>query len=362
LSPTACDGGVTQAVTATLLDGAATATIVVTKGNDSRTYTVSVRSVSQDASLGSLKVNQTNSYGGTVSPEVTPEEHYYTFLTAGATRTFMNVWPDVAESHASLKVYLMDNAAGKDEKEIAEDGSLEVTATSNKHDRYAVYFVDGNKPMAVRIEVTSENGEVDNYYLVISKAAAAEDAKALLETIKTSNEAADKAAADAVTEKIVAIGTVSLESKVAIEEARSAYNALTVTQRNLVTNYETLTAAEDSLKVLQDAADKAAADQAAADAVSEQIAAIGTVTKDSKAAIEAARAAYDALTDEQKALVTNYETLTAAEEMLADLNKPVDPNNPQTGDVNMIMLCNIVILVSLMGIAALLLYKKKYNA
>jgi hypothetical protein len=214
--------------------------------------------------------------------------------------------------------------------------------------------------MAVRIEVTSENGEVDNYYLVISKAASTEDAKALLETIKTSNTAADKAAADAAMEKIAAIGTVSLDSKTAIEEARAAHNALTVTQRGLVTNYETLTAAEASLKVLQDAADKAAADKAAADAVAEKIAAIGTVTKDSKAAIEAARAAYNALTAEQKALVTNYETLTAAEKVLADLNKPVDPNNPLTGDNTPIVLFTILMVTSAACLAALTLSKKKY--
>ena len=43
------------------------------------------------------------------------------------------------------------------------------------------------------------------------------------------------------------------------------------------------------------------------------ISAIGTVTAESKSAIEEARAAYDALTDEQKALVENYDILTAAE-------------------------------------------------
>ena len=214
--------------------------------------------------------------------------------------------------------------------------------------------------MAVRIEVTSENGEVDNYYLVISKAAAAEDAKALLETIKTSNAAADKAAADAAMEKITAIGTVSLDSKTAIEEARAAYNALTVTQRELVTNYEILTAAEASLKALQDAADKAAADQAAADAVTEKIAAIGTVTLDSKTTIEAARAAYDALTDAQKALVTNYETLTAAEKALANLNKPADPDNPPTGDNTPIVLFTIMMVASAACLAVLTLRKTKY--
>ena len=153
-----------------------------------------------------------------------------------------------------------------------------------------------------------------------------------------------------------------VESMRLVEAARAAYNALTADQKALVANYETLTNAETALKALQDAANKAAADKAAADAVAEKIAAIGTVTKDSKAAIEAARAAYDALTAEQKALVTNYETLTAAEKALANLNKPADPDNPQTGDSTNIMLYTTIMLVSLMAIAVLLLTsKKKYN-
>ena len=352
LIPTACEGGTVEAVTVTLVDGAAAATLTVTKGSESRTYTVSVRMVSQNASLGSLKVNQTNSYGGTVSPAVTPEEHYYTFLTAGAGRSFMNVWPDVAESHATLKVFPLDNASGKNDNEIAEDGSLDVTATSNSHDRYAVYYKDNTKPMAVRIEVTSENGEVDNYYLVISTAAAAEAGTALLEKIKGDTKAADQAAADAVVEQIEAIGTVTLDSQAAIEAARAAYDALTESRKALVANYETLTAAEASLKALQDAA---AADQAAADAVVEKIDAIGTVTLDSKAAIEAARAAYDALTESQKALVANYETLTAAEQAYAALGSGA----PETGDPTNVMLFRVMMIVSFMGAVVLLLNSKK---
>ena len=65
-------------------------------------------------------------------------------------------------------------------------------------------------------------------------------------------------------------------------------------------------------------------DKAAADAVIAEINAIGTVTSDSKAAIEAARAGYDKLTDTQKKLVTNYETLTKAEKAFAAI--------PSTGD------------------------------
>ena len=56
-------------------------------------------------------------------------------------------------------------------------------------------------------------------------------------------------------------------------------------------------------------------DQMAADEVIAKITAIGTVTytPESKALIDAARTAYDALTADQQALVTNYSTLTDAE-------------------------------------------------
>ena len=142
--------------------------------------------------------------------------------------------------------------------------------------------------MAVRIEVTSENGEVDNYYLVISKSSAAEDGNALLEKIKNDN--------------------------------------------------------------------KLAADQAIADPVIASIDAIGAVTLDSKTAIEAARAAYDALTDAQKALVTNYEILTAAEKTIADLN----PNSPPTGDNAPIVLFAMLMITSVACLTVLTLYEKKY--
>ena len=80
----------------------------------------------------------------------------------------------------------------------------------------------------------------------------------------------------------------------------------------------------------------------------------------SKTAVEAARAAYNALTAEQKALVTNYSTLTAAEKVLADLNKPVIPENPKTGDNTPIVLFTIMMVASATCLAVLTLSKKKY--
>ena len=60
-------------------------------------------------------------------------------------------------------------------------------------------------------------------------------------------------------------------------------------------------------------------DAAAAKAVDDLIDAIGEVTADSGDAIKAARAAYDALTDTQKELVKSYEKLLAAEELYEEL-------------------------------------------
>ena len=134
---------------------------------------------------------------------------------------------------------------------------------------------------------------VDNY----EKLTAAEEAYTAL---------VDAAAAKAVDDLIDAIGEVTADSGDAIKAARAAYDALTDTQKELVKNYEKLTAAEEAYTALVDAA--------AAKAVDDLIDAIGEVTADSGDAIKAARAAYDALTDTQKELVKNYEELTAAEE------------------------------------------------
>ena len=139
---------------------------------------------------------------------------------------------------------------------------------------------------------------VDNY----EKLTAAEEAYTAL---------VDAAAAKAVDDLIDAIGEVTADSGDAIKAARAAYDALTDTQKELVKNYEKLTAAEEAYTALVDAA--------AAKAVDDLIDAIGEVTADSGDAIKAARAAYDALTDTQKELVKSYEKLLAAEELYEEL-------------------------------------------
>ena len=141
---------------------------------------------------------------------------------------------------------------------------------------------------------------------------------------KAEKDLADLKAADQVSKNITNIGTVTLESEDVIKEARTAYDALTDAQKKLVSNKDVLEKAESTLKELQDAK---AADVKAAEKVTNKIDAIGDVTLESEDAIKEARTAYDALTDAQKELVSNKDILEKAETTLKELKDAKDADD-----------------------------------
>ncbi len=113
--------------------------------------------------------------------------------------------------------------------------------------------------------------------------------------------------ADEVIALINAIGTpITLDSESKITAARKAYDALSTEEKGKVTNYAVLTAAETELDNLKKIA-----------TLENLIKAIGTigepVTAANRSAVSAARTAYDALSTDLRARVSNYATLTAAE-------------------------------------------------
>ena len=216
----------------------------------------------------------------------------------------------------------------------AEDGST--TAT------YTVTVTIGKNPEQVKADEVI--GLIDNIGTVTLDSKAKIDAareayeglteaqKELVKNYQTLEKAEaryaellnDENAAKNVIDLINDIGTVTTDSKTKIDAAREAYSKLTEAQKNLVTNYQTLEKAEaDYAKLVADKAD-----QDAADAVIDLINGIGTVTKDSKAKIDAAREAYDKLTEIQKKLVLNYQVLEKAEEDYAKLTEPNPPTPP----------------------------------
>ena len=186
-------------------------------------------------------------------------------------------------------------------------------------------MADGEYPIILKDIKLSET-DISKFYEV------SDDVTTLTISTGATQAAADQAAADAVIAKIADIGEVAYtdESKALIDAAREAYDALTDTQKELVTNYNVLTDAEKTYADLKAAADQAAAEQAANQAAAYTVIAkitdIGEVayTDESKALIDAAREAYDALTDTQKELVTNYNVLTNAEATYADLKAAAD--------------------------------------
>ena len=126
-------------------------------------------------------------------------------------------------------------------------------------------------------------------------------------------------AVEAVIRAIDAIGPItSLEQKAAVAEARAAYDALDSDKKVFVNNYASLVAAEVAILKLEGGS-------AAPNAVIAQIDALGEITSlDSREAVGAARTAYDALTDAEKTMVTNYDALLAAEEAISTLQKDAD--------------------------------------
>lgn len=116
----------------------------------------------------------------------------------------------------------------------------------------------------------------------------------------------------AVEEKIAAIGEVSLTSEEAIAKAKSAYATLTDDEKKLVSNYGVLEEAITEYDRLSALADKEQKDKAAAKIVDNMIAGLGEITLDSKDALEQAEAAYDNLTDDQRAHIQNLSVLQSA--------------------------------------------------
>lgn len=87
-----------------------------------------------------------------------------------------------------------------------------------------------------------------------------------------------------------------------VKKAREAYDALTPKQKEYVTNYEDLLAAEKKVEDLVDTSD-------IAQKMIAQIATINNTSASFKADVEAAKSAYAALPEAQQALVINYNLL-----------------------------------------------------
>ncbi|NLD19275.1 MAG: hypothetical protein GX663_03375 [Clostridiales bacterium] len=182
-----------------------------------------------------------------------------------------------------------------------------------------------DKETAVKTARSAYNALTSSQKKLVTKLSTLETAETKITELK-----ADKSAADDAITNINDIGTpVTLESKAKISIARDVYDALTARQKKFITaeQLKTLTDAEAEYTRLYDINQKEKADKAAAKGVMDIIDTINTpVTLADKTAVKNANTAYNALTDDQKAYVTeeNKTKLINAVSTLETLMKPVN--------------------------------------
>ena len=116
-------------------------------------------------------------------------------------------------------------------------------------------------------------------------------------------------------------GKLTIADRDAVKAVQAAYGALSAEQKEYLT-FAQIAKIEALSKRM------AEIEKEAVKAVEDLIDDIGTVTKDSKDKIDAARRAYDGLTKEQKDQVGNYQTLVDAEKAYAKLTGGTTPGNP----------------------------------
>ncbi|MBR0537069.1 MAG: hypothetical protein IJK40_02880, partial [Clostridia bacterium] len=269
----------------------------------------------------------------------------------------------IADAAAAIDALTYDEAKTLDENKAAADeiadiaDDLDEQRAADKLAADKAAFEAYKAEQKAAVESMAEEGDSTDAQQIIAEAVAAiealtyDEAKTLDENKTAVDAPADIADALAAQRAADALAEAKEQLANAIEEAKAYYNEIKDDERYaeianaLKTAYErgeSALASDDAEEILafaanvsfaletaqaeKAAADKAAADKAAADEVAALIAAIGEVayTDESKSKIDAAKAAYDALTDAQKALVDNADVLTAAEESYAELKAAGD--------------------------------------
>lgn len=151
--------------------------------------------------------------------------------------------------------------------------------------------------------------------------------KELVTNISTLTDAEHRIAlleqAQIVIDKINEIGTVTLDRGQAIEDAQTAYDDLSTESKTLVTNFETLSAAQTQLSILKSA-------QEVVDAIND----IGTVTLASESKLNDIQKAYDDLPDEAKKYVTNLDKLKKAQNDFESLKNSSGNTEPDDSSVS----------------------------
>lgn len=205
-------------------------------------------------------------------------------------------------------------------KEMAEKEKINevISAIENLPEDIKLTDKENVKSVREKFDVLDNNQQqkVVNY----EKLQAAENTIRSLEE-RENADSQDIEAANAVINRINTITSdISLSDKDNIQNIRDEYEKLSDNQKILVSNYNKLTDAENTIKRLEDYEKASQNDKNEADKVIKLINEIpNNITEETKASIQNVREEYDKLSEKQKSIITNYKKLTDAEVKLAQL-------------------------------------------
>ena len=152
---------------------AVTVTVKKTVGSKlyTRTYTLNVGAANNNANLGGLFINDTNTAPGFIidygdnhtntkgigfDPVFDPGVQKYVSRMYNGSKTFVNVWVQTDDPDATVKAYPVDSV-GNVLSYMNEDGSIPNKGTNGKT-RFPVYWIKGKISAEIKIVVTPPSG------------------------------------------------------------------------------------------------------------------------------------------------------------------------------------------------------------
>ena len=146
-------------------EGYYTKTLDITASEETKQYEIQLESSrSSDSSLKNLYVSSSDKYGKgmqKLTPSFEPETYNYQVEYNGE-RSHLNLWPEVSDAKASVKVYALGGI--KSTTVSREDESIEMDRTG-RHPVCKIYFEKQIFEAAVRVSVTAEDGTRTDYFV-----------------------------------------------------------------------------------------------------------------------------------------------------------------------------------------------------
>ena len=342
------------------LDGEAVTGTVTLDGNKDATYTI----VATDKAGNSTTVTVTMKPIATVEAPI--DEMTESEVKSSDKETIENV---LAQAEELLK----DENLTEDEKKALEEvktnaenliSKIEATADTAKDltdtvGGYDAKTVTGDDKQDIKDLIDGIGTLLDGDNLTETERKALEDTKveveALLKQIDDAEKAANSETAETV--KDVTAENVKPEDKTDLEQAKEDLEKALEEHGSNYTEDEKK-AIEDEIKRIDEALEVIGNVENVEDLINKLP---DTIKKTDADAIKAAEDAYNALSDYEKSLVDKdaKKALDDAKAALEKLNKPTNPNNPQTGDNSNIFLWIALLFISGGAVTVLTVSGKK---